>query len=244
MGYSPGLLAETNPIAGAGGPAEAGINKPVVSVNKKWQGSALRRPPSARRGGGSVQRAGKSIVRRAPAFLAAAVLCGCASRGPSFNEEYDQIYDVPLRSSGALFAALPPAVQDTVRAETGSAEIERVVKNTSSGTLIYQIRFANTGLLPPLLVTPDGSVLDPEMRILVQAPKEPPALESGSASATVSLSDLPPAVVKSIQKHAPDAEVESILKQVHGDQTTYEVDFKGRMHPPLRLASDGTVLEK
>ena len=123
-----------------------------------------------------------------------------------------------------------------------------MIKDTSSGGIVYQVRFQNTGLLPPLYVAPDGSVLDPELRILVLAPKEPANVESGPGQTTISLGDLPPAVVKSIQIHAPDAEVDSIVKQVvkqvHGEQTTYLVRFKGRLHPPLHLASDGTELKQ
>jgi hypothetical protein len=175
------------------------------------------------------------------ATLLAGVLCGCAAQRSPTNQQYGQIYDKPLLSSGELFASLPPAVQNTVRAEAGSAEIAKAIKDTSSGRIAYRIYFDKSEHLPPLYVASDGSLLDPNLGIAIGAAPDKTSILTGGPVTSLTLGDLPPAVVKSIQRHAPDAQVDSIDKQVRGDQTTYVINFKDRLHPALRINSDGTV---
>jgi hypothetical protein len=175
-------------------------------------------------------------------FLVGVLLAGCASEHQDGILEYRQRYDKPLASPGAQFAALPPAVQNTIRAETGSAAISKVAKDTSSGRVVYEVHFQNSEFFPPLYIAPDGSVLDPNFMVAIGAPPDTTSIITGGPVAGVTLNDLPPAVVKTIQRRAPDAQVESIVKEVHGDQTTYAVTFKDGVHPAMRLASDGTIL--
>ncbi len=191
--------------------------------------------------------AARLVPRGIPAAILAAVLCGCAAERPSATSEYSEIYNKPLLSSGAMFSSLPPAVQNTVRAETGSSEIAEVEKGSNNDKIVYRISFENRDLFPPLYVASDGSLLDPDLRVVMMGPPQEHVnvLTAGPVT-TVTLSDLPPAVVKSIQRLAPDAQVDSITKEVHkevhGEQVTYLVSFKDRMHLPLTIASDGTVL--
>src|SRR6266568_4736023 len=77
-------------------------------------------------------------------------LFGCATGHHHTVEDYRQQYGRPLLSPGTQFAALPPAVQNTIRAEAGAADIEDVVKDTSSGHVIYQVRFQNSNWFEPL----------------------------------------------------------------------------------------------
>lgn len=180
-------------------------------------------------------------ARLLTAGLLAGLLCSCAGTHNRGSLAYQQVYGKPLLSSGTLFSSLPPAVQNTVRAETGSAELSEVIKDTNSGRIVYHIYFQNRDLLPPLFVAPDGSLLDPHFRVAIGAAQERTSIVTGGSATGLSLSDLPPAVVKSIQLQAPDAEVNSITKEVHGDQTAYLVSFKDGMHTALKVASDGTV---
>src|SRR5438477_4335390 len=96
------------------------------------------------------------ICHFAAACLVAAV-CGCAAKRPASAPEYRELYHTPLLSPGTQFAALPPAVQHTVRAEVGSAELWEVVKDTSSGPAIYRVDFENRDLFPPMSIAADGS---------------------------------------------------------------------------------------
>jgi hypothetical protein len=196
--------------------------------------------------------AGSIFSRKRPetiASLLAAVLCallsgGCA--GPSnenYAKAYAKLYDKPLISSGAQFASLPPAVQNTILAETGSAGIQNIFKDASSARIVYRIEFINADAYPPLFVAADGSLLDPDLNVLIAAaPPEKVSVATGAPLTTLMLSELPPPVVRSIQLHAPDAEVANIVKETHGNQTTYFVTFKDRMHALLHISADGTLL--
>jgi hypothetical protein len=170
------------------------------------------------------------------------ILAGCATEHSDSLAEYHETYNKPLVSSGALFATLPPAVQNTLRAETGSAEISDVSKEASLGRIVYRISFQNSSMFPPLYVAADGTLLAPDLQVAIGAPQDRYSIVTGGPVTGISLNDLPPPVMKTIQSHASDAQVDTILKQVHGDQTTYWVTFKDRMHLPLQLASDGTIL--
>jgi hypothetical protein len=151
-------------------------------------------------------------------------------------------YTRPLVSPGSQFASVPPAVQNTIRAQTGGSAISNITKDASSGSIVYRVDFINPGLLPPLFIAPDGSLLDQHLNVVIPAPADKGNVVTGGPAAGLTLNDLPPAVVKSIQARAPDSQVSAISRDVHGDQTTYFITFKDQMHPPLHLAADGTPL--
>jgi hypothetical protein len=171
-------------------------------------------------------------------------LFGCAQPRASWKEPYRERYDKSLVSSGALFASLPPAVQNTVRAETGSASVADVAKYKSGGRVVYKIFFQNHDLFPPLYVASDGTLLDPNLTVAIGAPQDTSSIATGGPVSGITLNDLPPAVVKALQRRVPDAVVDSIVKQVNHDQTTYVVTFKDRLHPTIEFAADGSVVEQ
>ena len=135
-------------------------------------------------------------------------------------------------------------MQNSIRAETGSAEIFRVVKGTNSERIVYVVYFRNRELFPPLYIAPDGTVLNPNLSVAVLAPPGSIGALTGGPVTGLTLSDLPPKVVKTIQQQAPDAEIDFISNETHGDQTFYVVTFKNQARPPLHLAQDGTVLKQ
>jgi hypothetical protein len=188
---------------------------------------------------------GIRYLRLAPvlSFSAAVLLVfGCATQMQPTVEQYRKHYDKPLISSGAQFASLPPAVQNTVRAETGSAAIEDVVKDVGPGRIVYRVFFANSNLFEPLNIAADGSLLDPDLIVAIGAPKDEANVLTGGGAGGASLNDLTPAAVKAVQRSAPDAQVESIVREVSRDQTVYLITFKDHVHPPVRVAADGTIL--
>jgi len=190
---------------------------------------------------------------RPPVFsmqLALSVLAGRAApdapmQGPPRKTGSRTPYTKPLMSPGAQFGALPPAVQNTVRAEAGSADILDVVKDTGSGRVFYTIYFRKADLFPPLYVAPDGSVLNPDLTVAVAAPrKTSPEVSTGSGMA-LKLSDLPPKVVKALQERAPHAELASIETETWGDRLVYIVSFKDPAHhPDMHLTADGSILKE
>jgi hypothetical protein len=173
------------------------------------------------------------------AFLSA-LLAGCAHHEKTKDEAYQERYHYPLLSAGTQFASLPPAVQRTVRAQVGSAQIADVRKGTSDGNLVYVVYFEKRDVMPPLYIAPDGSVLNPELKVLIPAPHE----NASDIGTSLTLNDLPAKVITTIQQRVPDAEVGTIGKEIHGDGVTYVIFFKGDRHPPIYVASDGTFIKE
>ena len=166
-------------------------------------------------------------------------LAGCAE--PSYNRLDN--YHASLMSPGGKFGALPAAVQNTVRAEAGSAEISDINKEMRNGAVMYRVDFANNGLYPPLFIAPDGSVLDPDMRIAVGAASDPTVLFKGGAASGVRITDLPQPVLKSIDEHGGRSQIALLDKETWGSRIVYIVTFKDEAHSPkLYIASDGTIL--
>jgi len=177
----------------------------------------------------------------------AGLLTGCSWFRPHTEKEAvdeQEPYQYPLISPGAQFAALPPAVQNSIRAEVGGAELDRVVKGSNTNQVVYVVYFPGEDLLPPLYIAPDGTVLKPDLSVAVRAPKATVGMLTGGPVTGVTLSDLPAKVVKTIQQRAPDAEIDFISKETRGDQTTYIVTFKNRARPTLYVAQDGAVLKQ
>ena len=153
-------------------------------------------------------------------------------------------YNRPLFSPGAKFAALPPAAQNTIRAEAGVADIRDIVKDTHSGQVVYKVYFRNPDAFPTLYVTPNGDVVDADLTVAVRA-EDNFGLSARGPGAGLKLSDLPSNVMKVIQELAPNSEVGLIRKETYNDTVVYVVSFKDETHyPRLAIAEDGTVLQE
>ena len=174
---------------------------------------------------------------------------GCASdkattaAQPGAEQPHNE-YNRPFISPGAKFAGLPPAVQHTIRAQAGAAEILDIVKIPNDDKMVYKVLFVKEDIYPPLFLSPDGSVLNPDYTVAKAAPPDMFNLITGANVAGVSINDLPPAVMKVIQARAPKSEVDYIDKETRGDQTVYVVSFKDKKnYPRMHIAADGTVLK-
>lgn len=178
----------------------------------------------------------------------AGLLAGCASHQktePQIAEEPFP-YDRPLVSPGAAFARLPPVVQNTIRAETGGAEITEIVHFTNANQVIYKVWFVKNEIYPPLYVGADGSVLGPDLTVAMGAPADTYTIVSGTESSTLKLSDLmPPPVLKAVQQRAALTDVARLSKQTWGDRAVYIISFKDpARHPTLYISADGTILNE
>lgn len=189
------------------------------------------------------------FIMRTPIFIAFVTLAaGCRGPHRETPPEFAFGYHYPLKSPGTQFAELPPAVQRTIRAETGGTLIADIQKSeTGSDRPFYRVIFENQVRFPPLYVAPDGSVLNPDLTIAISAPHEVVASRTAGASERLTLEDLPPQVVKAIQGQAPDAEVDTVTRETRGERgerVVYDVTFKDRKHPTLYLGPDGTILHE
>ena len=150
------------------------------------------------------------------------------------KKEVKSQYNKPLLSPGAQFAAMPPAVQNAVRAEVGSAEVNNVVKEKHDGQTIYKVFFQAYQIYAPLYISSDGSVLRPDLSVAVRAPE--------SARTGLKLEELPPDVLKIVRDRAGAAELTGISKETWGDRMVYILAFKEETgHPKLYVTSDGAV---
>ena len=174
------------------------------------------------------------------AVIALALLAGCAKHATHVEEPAPiagekSPYTAPLATPGAKFGALPTVVQNTVRCEVGMAEIYDVRKEHHEGVTYYRISMADSNSYPPLLAAPDGSVLNPDLTVAVQAPKP--------LNPEVKLADLPQEVRKVLQDRPLTAEITVINQETWGEHTVYVVSFKEDAHrPKMYLIADGTVI--
>ena len=163
------------------------------------------------------------------------LLAGCATHDKIQKVEQGTVYHTPLTSAGAKFGALPAVVQRTVLAEAGLAEVVDAVRDTSPGRVVYRIYFRDTDNFPPLIVAPDGSVLNADLTVAVAA----------FHGLRIKTSEVPANVLKVIPEHAPASEVAYINLESWGGRTVYVVTFKDETHnPKLLIASDGTLVDE
>jgi hypothetical protein len=175
--------------------------------------------------------------------LTAILLTGCAHE-KHLAQEYP--YHEPLSSPGKTFSGLPPAVQSSIRAQVGAADMFDMIKTTNSPRTIYKITFQESDLFPPLYVAADGSVIYPDLQtVAVSAHADTIGVISGGAESGLKLSDLPIKVATTIQEKAPTAEIAYINKIVKGIQVFYEITFKDPLsNPEMLVAEDGSLLKR
>jgi hypothetical protein len=163
------------------------------------------------------------------------LLAGCATQNQTQAVATKTPYNRPLTSPGAKFGALPPIVQLTVLAEVGPEQVVDAVRDTSSGRVVYKVYFRDSELFPTMYIAPDGSVLNPDLTVAVNA----------RPGTRVKITEVPASVKEAIPKRAPAGEVAFISKESWGGRTVYVVTFKDEVHTPrLLLGEDGTVLDE
>ncbi|MDB6065614.1 MAG: hypothetical protein JWR26_1822 [Pedosphaera sp.] len=139
-------------------------------------------------------------------------------------------------SPGAKFTILPAAVQSTVRAEAGSAEITDINKVTVNGRDIYKIQFRDPVANPTLFVADDGTLTS---RDAYSAAGTPGGTGEGNAGSEA-YGSLPSAVQRTLQELAPGATVAGINASQH---TIYVITFQDpNAHPTLLITEDGMLL--
>ena len=172
------------------------------------------------------------------AFVCALLFAGCSRHHDLVKVESP--YHEPLNSPGTKFSALPLAVQNSIRAETGSAQIADIIKDTTSGEPIYQVHFVYN---PPLYLKRDGTVLNPDMTVAVGASGDNIGISKGSAIFGLKSSDLPQNVMKVVHDRAPNSEIAFISKETWDEREVYIISFKDSAHnPSLYIASDGSLV--
>jgi hypothetical protein len=168
-----------------------------------------------------------------------ALVTGC------YTPERVEAYHEPLTSVGARFGALPAAVQNSIRAQTGAAEILDIDKEMRTIGPVYRVSYANEILYPPLYVAPDGSIVNPDMTIAVGAVSEQTAITKGGAAGGLHFNDLPSQVARVVEQNGPRSDIVSMDKETWGSRIVYIISYKDEtLHPRLYVTTDGTVLRE
>ena len=202
------------------------------------QQADLTRPLDMRALDGVLMANALHFIRDQPAALA--LVAGCAKHATYVQDSAPVAgektpYTAPLATAGAKFGALPAVVQNTVRTQVGTTQIYDVRKENHEGHIFYEISFVDSNSWPALLAAPDGSVLNPDLTVAVQAPQP--------LNPEIKLADLPQEVRKVLQDRPLTAEIVSINQETWGEHTVYVVSFKEDAHrPKMYLIADGTVM--
>src|SRR5512133_709317 len=147
-----------------------------------------------------------------------------------------------IEKASQNFNELPPQVQKTVRAQSPNGEIASVSKTSTNGMDAYKVEFKNdNGRNPVIVVAANGTLLSSELGApagMVQR-----ALTPTGATGTP-FSSLPEAAQKTIQAHAPNAQIAGVSRHESNGRVIYEVEFtdKGK-NPTIQVAEDGTLVQ-
>lgn len=168
----------------------------------------------------------------------AAGLCSCTH--PS---TYQSPYHLSFVSPGMKFLSLPAAVQNTIRAQAGMAEIQNIGRYEIDDFTYYKVWFARSRIFPPMYIAPNGNLLNADLTVSMSVPAENYVELVGHGFGTVSLGDLPPAVVKTINARAAAFEIQRIEQVGTDEDRYYEIHFKGPNAPaPISVSVTGELL--
>src|SRR4051794_37863687 len=144
------------------------------------------------------------------------------------------------KSTSEKFNALPPAVQQTIRAEASNAEIVAISsknRNGANGANTWEVRFKDPEKNPQIEVASDGRLINTDA---TRPASTGGALTPTGATAT-KLTALPEAAQKTILSKAPDAPIAGITRCAKDGKTIYEIEFtQPGTNSTLQVAQDGT----
>jgi uncharacterized membrane protein YkoI len=155
------------------------------------------------------------------------------------------------------FSATPPAVQQAIKARSGSHEIEDIDRNNANGQVSYEASWKNnSGQQQELLVSENGSVLR-------DVSGDGPAAAAQTTTSTgwqprfgtaqqnlqlsggvkMSLSEAPKAVQETVKNMANGATIEDFERGTANGRTVYEAAFKRNgKNTELQVFDDGSLV--
>jgi len=144
------------------------------------------------------------------------------------------------KSTSEKFNALPPAVQQTIRAEASNAEIAAISSRNRNGANTWKVRFKDPEKNPQIEVASDGRLINTDA---ARPASTGGALTPTGATAT-KLTALPEAAQKTILSKAPDAPIAGITRRAKDGKTIYEIEFtQPGTNSTLQVAQDGTLVQ-
>jgi len=118
----------------------------------------------------------------------------------------------------------PPAVQTTVKTETGNAKVVGLTREVENGKTVYELETIENGLVRDLIIGADGAVLIVEQQITLAA------LPAGAKSA--------------IEKQAAGARINKVEKVTEGNKVFYEAAIKRFLRTSeIKVDADGVAVK-
>ncbi|MDB6109920.1 MAG: hypothetical protein JWR69_1670 [Pedosphaera sp.] len=168
--------------------------------------------------------------------VAAILVAGCRATKPEAAST--AIVPQPTSSAGSKYALLPRAVQHTITAQAGAAEIKDINKVPGEDQDYYEITFRDSAVAPTLYVAEDGTLLNESAPSAAGAPGDLLGTNAGGGV----LSTLPNPVQRTLQLTAPGAVVAEV-RRIQGN--VYEITFQDpALHPKMYIAEDGRLLKE
>ena len=143
---------------------------------------------------------------------------------------------LPAYAEKVQFDQLPADLQQKIRAQVGSAQIEDIDRETKDGRTIYEVAYKENGQ-------------HREAQIEHNAPVTASTTTSTSTSVDsrkISYNELPQNVKNAISSHIQGAEVNDVDRQVKDGRVTYEIGYKlnDGAQQELLVADDGRILNQ
>ena len=136
------------------------------------------------------------------------------------------------RADKVPMAQVPDAVQRAIKAQAQGENVQDVERETKDGRSVYEAEFKRDGINRRVKFAEDGTVVP--SRDVTSVFKSSP---------TVSMSELPPAVQKTVREQQAGRTVADVDKETWNGQTVYEVEFKEQgPNSRLHIAADGTLV--
>jgi uncharacterized membrane protein YkoI len=129
-----------------------------------------------------------------------------------------------VNAAPAQWKELPPALQNTLRSQAKTNEVQSISKETRNGKTYYRVEVKKQ-----LVLGEDGALVD-----------NLPALDSRK----VSMNEVPANVRQVVRSRAGRARIEDVDRDVRNGRVEYEVAFKlNGQNQELRVAEDGTIVK-
>ena len=131
---------------------------------------------------------------------------------------------------------LPEAVQKAIKNNSQGETLQDVERGTRDGQIVYDAEFKREGLNRHVTFAADGTVVP--NRTLTEG-----VADAVTPAPSIAVSDLPPAVQKTIKEQQAGRMIADIDKEMWNGQTVYEVEFKEKgPNSRIHVASDGSLV--
>ena len=143
---------------------------------------------------------------------------------------------LPAYAEKVQFDQLPPDLQQKIRAQVGSAQIEDIDREVKDGRTLYEVAYKENGQ-------------HREAQIEHNAPVTASTTTSTSTavdSRKISYNELPQNVKDAVSSHIQGAEVNDVDRQAKDGRVTYEIGYKRNdgVQQELLVADDGRILNR